>query len=256
VRREPPTDGFITMKKILLSTVALLGLSATAMAADLPRRTLAPAPAPFVAVPVFTWTGFYVGVNAGYGFNANSGDDYTFVPGVGLVYTGDNGSDGGFVGGAQVGYNMQFGSFVAGVEADIQYADIGGGNNNGFFNGFNNNGNNGVDWFGTVRARLGVAFDRVLVYATGGLAYGEGGDDNAFVFNGVVYRNNDDIRVGWTLGAGVEYAITNNLTVKLEGLYVNLGDNNDNNVFFNNAAFGRNRETEFGVVRAGLNFKF
>jgi outer membrane immunogenic protein len=125
------------MKKLLLSTVALVGLATSAMAADLPaRRTVAPAP--FVAVPVFTWTGFYVGVNAGYGFS-DSNDDAVFVPQGTFLHpvrhlapascrTAGNEND-GFVGGAQIGYNLQFGAFVVGVEADIQYADLGGDNN-------------------------------------------------------------------------------------------------------------------------------
>src|SRR5215218_7063501 len=102
------------MKKILLASVALLGFAGAASAADLPVRAAPPAPI-IAAVPVFTWTGFYVGVNAGYGWNANSGRT-VFVPGVGAVDVGGN-NDGGFVGGAQVGYNYQIGQFVIGAEA-------------------------------------------------------------------------------------------------------------------------------------------
>ncbi|MGO4571773.1 outer membrane protein [Microvirga sp. 2TAF3] len=213
------------MKKILLSSVAILGFTASAMAADLPSRRH---PAPVVAaVPVFTWTGFYAGVNAGYGWSTNN--DTVFVPGVGLV---GNGNDGGFVGGAQLGYNYQMGMFVVGAEADIQYADLGRNNNNGL--GFNNSSD---DWFGTVRARAGVAFDRALVYATGGFAYG-------------------DANTGWTVGGGVEYAFTDNLTAKVEGLYVNLNRGNDHFVVGLPVGVAGNKNNEFGVVRAGLNYKF
>src|SRR3954469_7692808 len=133
-----------SMKKFLLSSVALLGFTAGAMAADLPRR----APPVFVPVPVFTWTGFYVGVNAGYGWN-NTDDNTCFgcfgggvvtvdtTPGgatvaplalpSGALFAGNNigggGNRDGFVGGAQVGANYQFtpgSGFVVGVEADIQ----------------------------------------------------------------------------------------------------------------------------------------
>ena len=309
------------MKKILLSTVALMGLTVAAGAADLPRRTVAPI-APIVAVPVFTWTGFYVGVNAGYGWGNNNNDaansNIYFLPaGSVLGSPGTNGvlvtqqafgannrdnDEGGFVGGAQIGYNMQFGAFVAGFEADLQFADIGGGNrNNQFFSvpgtytfagtpglaltapaatvvESNGNSASNLDWFGTARVRLGVAFDRVLVYGTGGVAFGSGGDNNNFNNNGFCglgfncHRGDDDIRVGYAVGGGVEYAFTNNLTFKIEGLYVNLGDNNNHhnnggafsavysgvatNQLFVNSNSARGSDTEIGLVRVGLNYKF
>jgi outer membrane immunogenic protein len=209
------------MKKILLSSVALLGLASGAMAADLPSRR---APAPIIAaVPVFTWTGFYVGVNAGYGWNTN---DSITVGGVRF----DLDDEGGFVGGAQAGYNYQIGSFVVGLEGDIQYADFGGDDRFDFDNdGIADDDFNNSDWFGTVRARAGVAFDRALIYATGGFAFA-------------------DDATGWTVGGGLEYAFTNNLSAKVEGLYVNL-DQDDN-------FLGIDNDAEFGVVRAGLNFRF
>ena len=204
------------MKKILLSSVALLGLATGAVAADLPSRR---APAPIIAAaPIFTWTGFYVGVNAGYGWSNDDFDAVDFA---------DDEDDGGFVGGAQVGYNYQIGSFVVGLEGDIQYADFG---REGAFvvDGTTYDVDNS-DWFGTVRARAGVAFDRALIYATGGFAFA-------------------DDATGWTVGGGVEYAFTNNLSAKIEGLYVNL-DHDDNFAGFDG-------ETDFGVIRAGLNFRF
>jgi outer membrane immunogenic protein len=211
------------MKKILLSSVALLGLATGALAADLPSRR---APAPIIAaVPVFTWTGFYVGVNAGYGWNAN--DSITVG---GLTFDLDD--EGGFVGGAQAGYNYQIGSFVVGLEGDIQYADFGGDDRFDFDgDGILDDDFNTSDWFGTVRARAGVAFDRALIYATGGFAFA----DNA---------------TGWTVGGGLEYAFTNNLSAKIEGLYVNL-DQDDNF-----PGLDLDNDAEFGVVRAGLNFRF
>jgi outer membrane immunogenic protein len=210
------------MKKILLSSVALLGLATGAVAADLPSRR---APAPIIAAaPIFTWTGFYVGVNAGYAWSDNDFD---------TVDLADEDDDGGFVGGAQVGYNYQIGSFVVGLEGDIQYADFGG--ELTFVDGPDADLDDDVfdrgDWFGTVRARAGVAFDRALIYATGGFAFA-------------------DDATGWTVGGGVEYAFTNNLSAKIEGLYVNLEHDND----FDFADF--DGETDFGVIRAGLNFRF
>ncbi len=229
------------MKKLLLSSVALLGIAgfaAGATAADLPSRQPVMA-----AIPIFTWTGFYVGVNAGFGFNTN--DEDVFVPGIGFV--GSN-NDGGFVGGAQIGYNYQIGQLVIGVETDLQYADLGGSSDNAFFVGgvlYNNSGSD--NYFGTVRARLGLAVDRALLYVTGGFAYGDVGGNT---FGGGSSNG------GWTFGGGLEYAITNTITVKLEGLYVNLDRSNDD-TFLLGTGFANDRgDNEFGVVRAGLNFKF
>ncbi|MEZ0171061.1 outer membrane protein [Microvirga sp. TS319] len=216
------------MKKILLSSVALLGLTAGAMAADLPSRR---APAPIVAaVPVFTWTGFYVGVNAGVGFN-NGDDDLVFG---GDTILADSDNDASFVGGAQVGYNYQMGSFVVGVEGDLQWADFG--STTYDFTGLGGGliTRDSGDWFGTVRGRVGVAFDRALIYATGGWAFA-------------------DNRNGWTVGGGIEYAITNNLSAKLEGLYVKLNSDDFTVPGVGTVSTG---DTDFGVVRAGLNYRF
>ena len=128
-----------------------------------------------------------------------------------------------------------------------------------------------LDFFGTVRGRLGYAFDRTLVYGTGGFAYGSGSADRSF--GG--YAGNDSFRTGWAVGGGVEYALPTDsflnffrssaVTLKVEGLYVNLDRNTRNQgAFVINAAnnfpvvysgIGR-RSDEFAVVRAGLNYKF
>jgi len=284
----------------LLAATALTtaGISA-ASAADLPIRSAPPAPI-IAAAPVFTWTGFYVGVNAGYGWGDDDTNE-TFLPlgtlnGLGLgaggtggiLRTENNDDREGFLGGAQVGYNFQVGSFVWGVEADIQAADLGDDDDDGSVSYtvtervtggaalgtvlplstgaatfFPASRNNTVDWFGTLRARAGVAFDRALIYATGGLAFGGADDDNRFGIG-----SDDDINWGWTVGAGVEYAFTNNLTLKIEGLYVNL-DGDDNNDYVGTAVSaggvetdifvpgaGNNNDNDFFIARAGLNFKF
>ena len=146
------------MKKYLLSGVAALGLLAAgaASAADLPSRK-GPVVAP-VYVPAFTWTGFYVGANAGWGFgNMDS---------VGVSGFGDLD---GFVGGGQIGYNYQLGQIVLGLEADFQGADLKAGPS---WAGLGIVGEGKTEWFGTVRGRVGYAFDRFLPYLTGGFAYG------------------------------------------------------------------------------------
>src|SRR3989337_2312293 len=151
----------------------------------------APPVAPFVAAaPLFTWPGCYVGANAGYGWSDDDND---------AVALADEDDDGGFVGGAQVGYNYQIGSFVVGLEGDIQYADFG---REGAFDVNNDGEEDGVfessDWFGTVRARAGVALGQALIYGTSGFAFA---DDST----------------GWTAGGGLEYAFTNHLSAQSEG---------------------------------------
>jgi outer membrane immunogenic protein len=191
------TDGAPTVKKILLVAMSATLLAGTAFAADLPTRK-GPPVAPVYIPPAFTWTGFYVGVNAG-GAWENNGNNNNFFP-VGAVpvngtffpVASNGGNRSGFIGGVQGGYNYQFtpgAGFVLGVEADIDWADIGHNHNGaGLFTSFTvpqfpgtvfspsglaaATHNNNNQWNGTVRLRAGYAWDRFLVYATGGLAYG------------------------------------------------------------------------------------
>lgn len=245
------------MKKFLLSLAAGTMLAGAAVAADLPSRSYAPAPSPVIAsAPIFTWTGLYVGVNAGYGWSESNRFNNWAV--------GRGGDNGGFVGGAQAGYNYQMGSFVVGVETDIQYADFGKARSGEAFDPVSGlvygvRGNSG-DYFGTVRARVGFAFDRALVYATGGLAYGDVARSGSYYayspFTGAYFGStggNDS--VGYAVGGGLEYAITDALTAKVEGLYVNLGNGKRFVDPWNGVAY-KGRDADFGVVRAGLNYKF
>ncbi|MCJ2032644.1 outer membrane protein, partial [Methylobacterium sp. J-068] len=213
------------MKKLLTSLAAFTALTAAASAADLPRRA---APPVFVPVPVFTWTGFYAGFNAGYGFDAGNGSNGPALivanspiflgtaasplgGGRGAGAFGSRDSNEGFVGGGQIGYNYQFtpgSGVVVGVEADAQYVDFGRSRNRysnivGALNPdlvpVNPNGLSGLDYFGTVRGRLGYAFDRVLFYGTGGFAYGGGGGSDF----GLPNSSRNDFRTGWTAGGGI-----------------------------------------------------
>jgi outer membrane immunogenic protein len=227
------------MKNYLLSGVAALGLIAAgaATAADLPARK-GPVMAPIYA-PVFTWTGFYVGANAGYGFGKVKSRGWNAV---GTLF----GDTDGFVGGGQIGYNYQVGQAVFGLEADFQGADLKAGPS---WAGFGVVGNSKVEWFGTVRGRIGYAFDRFLPYVTGGYAYGNVKTTLApgLGING--FNGDSNTHSGWTVGAGLEYAITDNLTVRGEYLYVDL---DKKSIFGTAAKVGH----EFSVVRAGLNYKF
>jgi outer membrane immunogenic protein len=211
--------------KILAAGLGAALLATSALAADLPSRS-APAPA-FTAVPVFSWTGFYVGAHAGYGFGE------TKSTGAG----GFNDPD-GFIGGGQIGYNYQLPNrLVLGLEADLSWTDL---NSSGPGVGFGASKAD-LNYLGTVRARIGYGADRFLPYITGGLAYGS----TDVSIPGV--GTNDDVRFGWTIGAGVEYAFTNNWTARVEGLYVDLQKDN-----VGTAKVGH----ELGIIRAGVNYKF
>jgi outer membrane immunogenic protein len=216
------------MKKYLLASVAALGIVAAgaASAADLPSRK-GPVAAPVYLPPAFTWTGFYVGANAGYGWGNVNANGWANV-----------GDLDGFVGGGQVGYNYQMGQFVLGVEADIQGADLSSGNNLGLVNVK-------TEYFGTVRARVGVAFDRFMPYITGGWAYG----NVKTSIPGIGFSSDRSHTGGYAVGGGLEYAFTNNIIAGVEYLYVDLGEKNI-------LGAGTKVGTDFSVVRARLSYKF
>lgn len=220
------------MKKTLfaaVSALAILGAGA-AMAADLPSRSRAPV-APAFVPPAFTWTGFYIGANAGYSFGRFTADGRLF-----------NDPD-GFIGGGQLGYNIQFGQFVAGLEADFQGADLRG--NGGAFLPVGSSAK--IDYFGTVRGRLGVAFDRALIYATGGYAF-----VNAKIsIPGLL--SDDKMHNGYALGAGIEYALTDNLTLRGEYLYIDVEKKTYSG--FGGLPVAR-AGADFSTVRAAVNYKF
>ncbi len=262
------------MTKLILSAAALLALTASAGAADLPRRAVAPV-APILAVPVFTWTGFYVGVHAGYGFGdtdiRTSGNATNTIANVNALARppGLSTDRDGFIGGAQIGYNLQFGMFVAGIEADLSYTDLSSTTEyrspvafGPALAGTRSSFSQDLEYLGTVRARLGVAFDRLLVYATGGLAFGDVSYQASF-FNspGALQFSGreSDVETGYAVGGGVEYAFTNNLTLKAEYLYYDLGDKD---VLVNAVpgvglnSYTSNFETNGHIARVGVNFKF
>ena len=242
------------MKKIttVLAGVSLAALTtASAFAADLPSRR---APAPYIAPPpVFTWTGFYIGLNAGAGFrtNTNNGNNFGFGG-------NSNGNNVAFVGGGQIGYNWQTGPVVFGLETDAQYrSSFGVGNNGGLF-GNANQRNDG--FLGTARGRIGYAFSPMfMIYATGGAAYGNtfaNSNNNNFLFggfNGFGGNNNNNFRVGYTVGGGLEYAFTPNWSVKAEYLFVDLGRSNQQQFF---GFGGGNNRSQAHVARLGVNYKF
>jgi len=264
------------------AAVALVvGGAFAAQAADLPTRKEAPAPV-FVPPP-FTWTGFYVGLNAGGIWATGNTTTTLYNAGFPLLQTdwptGTFGnSDTGFIGGGQVGYNWQWGAMVLGAEADFDGTSLSHERTligpTFLFNGQNDwfalNGSTRLDWLGTVRGRIGFVAtpdNRLMFYGTGGLAYG-GGSGHLNLYDntngwGWFSGNRSDTRAGWTIGGGVEYAITNNVTIRGEYLYYNLGSTNAVTVpnLLAQTAFPAAYATakinfEGSILRAGVNYKF
>jgi outer membrane immunogenic protein len=268
------------------AVAALTAVGAVAaQAADLPTRK--EAPAPIFVPPPFTWTGFYVGVNAG-GiwpsgsrsasiFDPNSGIDGGFIN---AGFPGGLGSQSaGFIGGGQAGYNWQTGAFVLGVETDFDGSTLSKKFNNigspfatatGLGGDFLTvNGKNSLTWLGTTRGRVGFVAtpdNRLMIYATGGVAYG-GGNSQFSVFDattGSIFSGTpSSTRVGWVIGGGAEYAITNNITIKGEYLYADLGSskfNTTENVaaatFFPGVVASGKIGWNASIFRAGVNYKF
>jgi outer membrane immunogenic protein len=227
----------LTIKKLLLACVGFTVLTAaSATAADLPRRSL-PVPRAPVYVPFFTWNGFYLGLNGGYGFG-----DSRWTETVTGISTGDFNVD-GFVIGGTVGYNLQFGSWVFGLEGDIAWSDIKGSTTTNCPLGCETKNS----WLGTARGRFGYAFDRFLPYLTAGGAFGD------IQANATGFSGTKKTQFGWTAGAGLEYAFLHNWTAKIEYLYVDLGT-----VQCSIADCGVSIDTTFkaSLIRGGVNYKF
>ncbi|PRH89653.1 porin family protein [Labrys okinawensis] len=223
------------------AVTALILTSTAAFGADLAPSSVEPVPP--AALP-FSWTGFYAGANIGYAFG---GDDRVGVhyPN----YIGDIGkaSGKGILGGLQAGYNYQLDNIVIGLEADIQGSQIKD-SVTGSVAGIPGKGQSDVKWYGTLRPRIGYAFDRFLIYATGGLAYGN--IDYKLNYDGVSIKDSST-KLGWTAGAGVEYAFTDNLSGRLEYQYVDFGGYR-----VGNANLSTKATPDFHAVRVGLNYKF
>jgi outer membrane immunogenic protein len=208
------------MRKQLLTSAAVLAFSAgAAFASDLPTHK---APPPPPAPEAFSWTGFYVGVEGGYGWGEEN-DNFSTLP---IGVAGDHFGVSGPIGGVEAGYDQQFNSLVLGVVADIEASDLHGSASHGF-------GGEGLfvgtlsmrsTWQGSLRARAGVAFDRLLVYATGGLAFAND-QENSYVDPTPVWSGSQtNTLYGWTIGAGAEYAIDNHWTASAELRYANFGN--------------------------------
>lgn len=272
----------MTKRYLTLSTVtaaAFLIAPFAAFGADLPLKA-PPLKAP-VYVPAPLWTGFYLGVNGGYGFDDPT-IDFTPNPVAAAILAVNREPQSvtvrpqGMLAGLQGGYNYQWGSVVLGAEADIDYAAIKGHGESVLMTTYGNlpaaaatTGEESLNWFGTLRARLGyLPWDSLLVYGTGGLAFGHASLSGMMV--------NTQLRVGacaigtfcagastskwmlgWTIGAGIEYALYRNWTVKAEYLYYDLGSQSVDLVDARYpATVTASGDFKGNIVRAGANYRF
>ena len=193
------------MKKLLLTTTALVVLASPALAADLAARPYTKAPPPVMAA-IYDWSGFYLGVNAGGGWTHNTWDV------VGGGREGSHDSSGGTIGG-QVGYRWQMGQFVFGVEAQGNWADFSGDNQSALFGTRNRTK---TDAFGLFTGQVGYAFNNVLVYAKGGAAITSNTYTITNAATGAFLGSNDNTRWGGVVGAGLEYGFAPNWSLGVE----------------------------------------
>ena len=274
------------LRKVVLGAVSGIALASSAFAADIYSPSgVNYAPPPLV--PVSTWAGFYIGANGGYG--GQSGLGYrdqlltTAAPGTIASMAGTTTIAGGF-GGGQAGYNFQYGNYVFGIETDIQGSDIqGSGNTSSIAAGPTAlvpligrfaTADARVDYFGTVRGRLGYSIGGVLLYATGGFAYGgvketlNLSSSTATVATTSSFVSNNNTDTGWTVGGGIEYKISPSWSIKGEYQYIDLSSNNNNNNAYVTTGVtpcttagacyhnGNVKNIDFNTVRVGVNYYF
>jgi outer membrane immunogenic protein len=260
--------------KLFAAAIAGTFIAGSALAADLPSRAEPPL---YIPPPVATWTGFYAGVNVGWASLNDHGSTFCSLAGVlngptcNVPVPGATTSSNGLLGGGQLGYNWQFNQFVAGFETDFQGSSLKGSvyvpNQTALIGGGteppgNLTADEKLSWLGTARGRLGFAVSpALLLYGTGGLAYGGVSVDNNLQFptTGVQYPSSASAtKFGWTAGGGVEYAFGNNWSVKLEGLFYDLGSISTQGIERPAGGFieGKTFSVEGAIARVGLNYKF
>jgi outer membrane immunogenic protein len=219
------------MMRWLVAGIALAALSALAQAADLP-----PAPQSYYKAPAFlppySWTGFYIGVNGGGALGRSNWDS-----------VGGFDTTGGLVGGT-IGYNYQYSSAVFGVEGDIDWSGLRGSTATATCPAGCTTSDS---WLSTIRGRLGYAAGRFMPYVTGGAAFGN------FSATSPGFVGATTVNAGWTVGAGLEFAIAGSWTAKAEYLFVDLGKFNCG---LNCGALTDNVSFDANILRAGINYRF
>ena len=243
----------------VLAAVAGTAFTQFAFAADLPVK----APARVIAPAAYNWTGFYAGLNIGGSWGRQDNSLVSSTTGA-VAFTNSDRID-GVIGGGQIGYNWQANQWVFGLEADFQGSGQKG--DGSFFipavggplalviPATSITYEDKLNWFGTVRGRVGYAFDRWLPYLTGGWAFGHGEINGSRTTGAVTTTfSGSESYSGWTLGGGVEWAFANKWSAKVEYLYINFGDGPTVPVTAGvNVASGRMTDN---IVRLGVNYKF
>lgn len=251
------------MRRLGLALLASTVFMGAAAAADLPTKMYTKAP---IAPAPFSWAGLYVGLNAGYSWGLQNNSLQTLG---GVIVSGNSNNDkiNGFIGGGQIGYNWQINQWVLGVEADLQAS---GQKGNGTFAIPGSDPcapvascpipatsaayTDKLDWFGTVRGRLGYAMDRWLPYVTGGWAFGHGSVSGSSIGGIVSTVNGSKNYNGWTIGGGLEYAYNNHWSVKAEYLYIDFG--NGPTVAVTPAINFVSGKLTDNIARLGVNYRF
>jgi outer membrane immunogenic protein len=236
------------MRYLSIALLSSVFMGSIAAAADLPVK--APAYQAPVMAPVYNWTGFYVGVHAGYGWGQSSWTDDPIFGGVSL---GSHNINGGLIGG-QIGYNWQMQNWVFGVEADGAWANIKG--NHVDFQ--QSNLNTKIDALGTLTGRVGYAWNNNLFYVKGGGAWAsfKYADYDTSIAGSPLNGASSDTRWGWIVGAGWEYGFQRNWSVKVEYDYIDFGSD----TFSFSGGIGGNYvqtiDDHVQVVKVGLNHRF
>jgi outer membrane immunogenic protein len=246
-------------RTFLLSTAAIVVLgSSAAFAADLPVRTEPPVYVP--PPPIFTWTGFYIGGQVGYQWaNRTGSGDILPIDGGGIFVTDPGLTPRGVVGGGHAGFNYQgifptWSQLVLGIEVDAEGTGV---RNSAVDPSGLLQASTRIPVQGSVRGRLGLAWDRALIYATGGLAIGEIRASLTNLSTGFS-DSASATRIGWTVGGGVDYAITNNWSVGAEYRYTSFGTitNVDVNGVFFGGPFDISRRMTDNAVRGRVSYLF
>ena len=226
--------------KATVGALALLAVPFAAQAADMPIKQPYYKGAPRSVVSYYNWTGFYAGLNAGYGTGRSEWD----IPAATI-------SPKGMMYGVTLGYNWQAGSLVYGLEGDYNFSNVKGSVADcGGVVGVTCETSN--TWLATFRGRVGYAFDRFLPYVTAGGAYG----DVSATDTNPLTAGLSESRLGWSAGVGLEYAFMGNWTAKLEYLYVDLGSFNCGTACSPGVLTTNNVDFTASMVRLGLNYKF